>query len=345
MTSRSVNILEKKADLIFSYTEEELIFAAELREKYHAHGQSKQSIEEFRNKYVMTRKACESGLNVPKFEQVNSVFDLVNAGQKIGFPMVLKPIDGMGSVDVHKINNNTELMQVAQKAVIKNYLAEEYITWPLYHVDGLVLDYKLKYLIVSEYFENTLSYQQGESIGSVQISQQSVVYQEIRKYAKKLFQDFDTPKSYIFHLEVFSDGNNLKLCEVALRLGGGRILQEIEAEFGFSPVKELLKNELKMQSQFVGKAELHPQKVRGFILVSPGEGKLTSLPKKLPFTAIYDFYQYAKIGQIYHGAHSSVEAVAAISVEGDTHTEVEKELQEIDQWMKAHARYERSAAD
>lgn len=335
---------KNKIDVIFAYTEEQIEFAAKLREKYNVVGQNMQSAKEFRNKYVMTKIAQKNGLDVPYFEKVNNIFDLIEASKSIGFPFVLKPIDGMGSMNTYKIQNEKMLFAVAKKENIKNYLAEEYIEWPLFHVDGFITKNQIKYMFVSRYFDNTLVYKNKTSIGSVQISEKEKVYNIIKKYASTLFDKFDTPLNFIFHLEVFCDGDKVKLCEVGSRLGGGRILQEIESEFNFNPVKELLKIDLGIPSFIEKSPVLHLKKIRGFILTSPAEGKLIKLPPdfptRVPFKNIYDYYQYAKIGKIYHGAHSSIEAICATSVEGTSSQEVTKQLFKIDKWIKRNTIYE-----
>jgi len=331
-------------DIIFAYTEDQIEFAAKLRQKYKVPGQNAQSALEFRNKYIMTKKAHDSGLDVPKFEKVNDICDLIKASKKLGYPFVIKPIDGMGSMNTYKITNFDNLMEVAKKEIIKNYLAEEYIKWPLYHVDAFTVNDEIKYLVVSRYFDNTLAYKDNISVGSVQISNTSEEYTVIRKYALALFQAFDNTKNSIYHLEVFSDGHNVKLCEVGCRLGGGRILQELEAEFDFSPIKELLKVELNIPSIFEKKEEFYIKNIRGFILPSPGKGKLVTLPPnfphKNPFENIYDCYQYAKIGNTYNGAHSSIEAIYAISVKGRNTNLVTEQLFKIDKWIKDNTIYE-----
>lgn len=162
-------------DIIFAYTEDQIEFAAKLRQKYKVPGQNVQSALEFRNKYIMTKKAHDSGLDVPKFEKVNDICDLIKASKKLGYPFVIKPIDGMGSMNTYKITNFDNLMEVAKKEIIKNYLAEEYIKWPLYHVDAFTVNDEIKYLVVSRYFDNTLAYKDNISVGSVQISNTSAL--------------------------------------------------------------------------------------------------------------------------------------------------------------------------
>ena len=88
----------------------------------------------------------------------------------------------------------------------------------------------------------------------------NLILQSAKKYALSLFKKFDNTQNSIYHLEVFSNGHNVILCEVGSRLGGGRILQEIEKEFTFSPIKELLKIELGIHSFFEQKRELRLKK-------------------------------------------------------------------------------------
>ena len=77
---------------------------------------------------------------------------------------------------------------------------------------------------------------------------------------------------------------------------------------------------------------------------SPGKGKLVTLPPnfphKNPFENIYDCYQYAKIGNTYNGAHSSIEAIYAISVKGRNTNLVTEQLFKIDKWIKDNTIYE-----
>ena len=201
------------------------------------------------------------------------------------------------------------------------------------------------YLVPSKYFNNTLSFKQGQSGGSVQIGENDNLYSKIENYTNKLLKGLHTPKNYLFHLEVFSNGKEIVLCEIASRLGGGRILQEIEAEFGFSPVKELLKLELNKPSQINKNSRYHTQKIRGVLLVIPGEGKLVKLPEgvpnKIPFKGVFDYYQYAKIGQIYSGANSSITAIAAICVVGNDSQQVFETLNNIDKWFHENTTYEK----
>lgn len=334
-----------KVDYIYAYEEEQILFSAELREKYKVtNGQNIKSAQEFRNKLKMVELAHQSGLATPEYYPVNNIYDLIEAKRKIGYPLIVKPLDGMGSVATFLIRNDEQLKNIAKNKILTNYLAEEYIPWPLYHVDGFVNNRKLVYLITSEYFDNTLEVINGKSVGSVQILEESPTHQLIKEYTEKLLKVFDTPDNYLFHLEVFSNGKGVKLCEIGSRLGGGRILQEIEHQFNFNPIQELLKIDLGLPSVLDKNKQYHINQVCGFVLVSPRHGRLVKFPSeedvKKYNKAVYDYYPYAQIGRQYDGAHSSIESIMAVSISDRTSEQVRHELLQIDSWVKQNTVYE-----
>lgn len=334
----------QQIDYVYAYSEEEIIFAAKLRKKYQVTlGQSLTSAEEFRNKLTMVKAAEQAHVAVPRYWPVDNVFDLIEAEKKLGFPFVLKPIAGMGSMDTFVVHDHVELERLAADKILRGYLAEEFIPWPLYHVDGFVKQGHFVYLISSKYFANTLEVKNGKSVGSVQISPTAAEQKLIRSYVTDLLKGMDTPENYLFHLEVFCDGREVKLCEIGSRLGGGRILQELEQGLGFSPIQELLKLDLGLPNKVDLDKEYKSAEIRGFVMVEPGRGILQKLPAADAVLAanpeVYDYYQYAKLGRTYNGAASSVEALAAISVCGKDSRTVEEKLKDLDAWLKKAAVY------
>ena len=62
-----------------------------------------------RNKY-RTREACaEAGLAGPRVARLTSSRDIEAAARAVGFPAVLKPVSGVGSVQAHKVHDESEL--------------------------------------------------------------------------------------------------------------------------------------------------------------------------------------------------------------------------------------------
>lgn len=58
------------------------------------------------------REACAAaGLPGPAFARIESADDLGRAGERVGFPAVLKPVSGVGSVQAFRVGNQSELAQ------------------------------------------------------------------------------------------------------------------------------------------------------------------------------------------------------------------------------------------
>lgn len=327
-------------DVIFSYTEELVAYAAQLREKLGVAGQSVESARQFRDKVAMLDVLSDTEIKIPAYIKVKNQADLVEAATKIGLPIVIKPLDGMGSMDTHIVRTKAELATFNfDKAC---YLVENFIDWPLYHIDGFVKNREFMYVAPSRYFQNTLAYQQGQSDGSVQLERGSATEQLLIAFAKNVISKFKTPTNFIFHLEAFSDGCNVIFLEIAARLGGGRILQELEQTIKLNPIEELLKVEVKVVSEQLQMAQATYEKAPlvGFMLISPGYGEIKRLPNDIPFPNVYEYYPFAKIGKKYAGAHSSVEALAAVSITGCDMATIEAELKQINEWYWQNTEYQ-----
>jgi hypothetical protein len=88
-----------------------------------------------------------------------------------------------------------------------------------------------------------------------------------------------------------------------VKIGGGRILQELEQGLGFSPIQELLRLDLGLPNKVDLDKEYKSAEIRGFVMVEPGRGILQKLPAADAVLAanpeVYDYYQYAKLGRTY----------------------------------------------
>jgi biotin carboxylase len=92
------------------------------------------------NKYLQRNLAKSLGLNVPNFTLVSSLEEASAAALRIGFPLIMKPIDNRGSYGVSKIKDIHDLKQAFIQAMIHSYsrllLIEQFIEGTEYTVDG-----------------------------------------------------------------------------------------------------------------------------------------------------------------------------------------------------------------
>lgn len=323
-----------KIDVVFSFNEFELINAAKIRELLNIPGLSVKEAMFFRDKSLMKMAVAKENIRVPQFKIAAHKKDILDFAHKYKFPIVIKPKSSAGSQGVQVLRKHEELNELTN---YRDCLLEKFVMAPMYHIDGLVIDNKSQYTMISKYLHSdNLSYRQGKASGSIQISFNSPIYDEIRILTEKILQSLPTPNNYIFHLEIFKTDQGYVFNEIGLRIGGGRILREIKSLFGIDPIYELLKSELGV----TGNNVKINTKIHGWIMIPPRTGRLVSLPKHLPFENIYDVYTYGKINRIYDGPNNSVSAIYGISIISDTTLNAENELLDIEKFCIDNIYYE-----
>src|SRR6185436_4358403 len=73
--------------------------AARLRERFGLPGMSVDTVNGFRDKQLMKERVARANIRVPRAERVRTISDARAAANRIGYPLILKPIAGAGSAD------------------------------------------------------------------------------------------------------------------------------------------------------------------------------------------------------------------------------------------------------
>ena len=81
--------------------------AARLRERFGVPGMSVDAVRGFRDKQLMKERVAAAGLRVPRAIRVRTTSEVRAAAERIGYPLVLKPIAGAGSADTYKVEDAT----------------------------------------------------------------------------------------------------------------------------------------------------------------------------------------------------------------------------------------------
>lgn len=116
----SVGSLEDAAELVRShaprgittFTDENIVWTAELAVQLGLRYHSTRSAAELTDKLLQRRAFAESGLPTPSFWDADDLGDdaaLAAVSDEAGFPLVLKPRDGFGSVDTESVGSLAEL--------------------------------------------------------------------------------------------------------------------------------------------------------------------------------------------------------------------------------------------
>ena len=135
----------KRVDHIISNWEPLQILAARLREKFGIPGMSVDTVTGFRDKQLMKERVKAAGLRVPHSFRVRTETETRAAAEKIGFPLILKPISGAGSADTYKVSSQAEFEQVLKvmrhvtEASCEEFIEGEEFTYDTLCVGGVPL--------------------------------------------------------------------------------------------------------------------------------------------------------------------------------------------------------------
>jgi ATP-grasp N-terminal domain len=89
-----------------------MILAARLREAFGLPGMTVEATLPFRDKELMKRRLDSAGIRTPWHASATSVAGIWEAAEKIGYPLILKPIAGAGSADTYRVDSSAELGDV-----------------------------------------------------------------------------------------------------------------------------------------------------------------------------------------------------------------------------------------
>jgi len=134
-----------------------VILAAKLREALGVQGMHVEQAETFRNKDLMKQKVSAAGVRTPKHTSATSIKGVKDAAKELGFPLIVKPIAGAGSMDTIRANSMTELEQGLTR--VKSYdevNVEEFIEGDEYTYDTICIDGRIVYENVCYYRPNPL---------------------------------------------------------------------------------------------------------------------------------------------------------------------------------------------
>ncbi|CAN5282367.1 ATP-grasp domain-containing protein [soil metagenome] len=105
-----------------------MLLAARLREDLGLPGMTRAQTEPFRDKELMKTVLDRAGLRTPRHASTETVAGVWAAAEQIGYPLIVKPIDGAGSADTYRVDSTAELDEVLPMlAHVRQVSVEEFI--------------------------------------------------------------------------------------------------------------------------------------------------------------------------------------------------------------------------
>lgn len=134
-----------------------VVLAAKIREALDIPGMRVAQAETFRNKDLMKQAVTRAGIRTARHASATSIKGVRDAAEQIGFPVIVKPIAGAGSMDTIRASSMAELD--AALARVRSYdevNVEEFIEGEEYTYDTICIGGRIVYENVCYYRPNPL---------------------------------------------------------------------------------------------------------------------------------------------------------------------------------------------
>jgi len=216
-----VRLIETRAgrlDVVESHNEHWMRLEAFINRKYGLDGIRPEDLTRLKQKSAMKREFVVCGLPVARSVLVADTDDCRRLAAEWGYPVILKPDEGVGAGGIHKITDGKQLDDIK---VGKGYLLEEFIEAPIVTYDGLT---DRSGQIV---FENSLSY--GDGVLEYVRGKDPFFYVErhlppkLVATGRQLVKHFNIRRKF-FHFEFFRIDDRYLPIEINCRPPGGSIL-------------------------------------------------------------------------------------------------------------------------
>jgi formate-dependent phosphoribosylglycinamide formyltransferase (GAR transformylase) len=122
-----------------------MLLAARLREELDLPGLTVAQTVPFRDKERMKQLLDAAGLRTPRHDATETVAGVWAAAERIGFPLIVKPVDGAGSADTYRADSAAELDAVlpmlrhVPQVSVEEFIDGQEFTYDTICADGQVL--------------------------------------------------------------------------------------------------------------------------------------------------------------------------------------------------------------
>lgn len=157
-------------DCIETHWEPTVLLAARLRDALGVPGMDADTVMGFRDKALMKERLRAAGLRVPLDARIRKARQAWIEADRIGYPLVIKPISGAGSQDTYRVDNASELEDaLSRMGHVEEASLEEYIEGDEFTFDAVSIDGKPQFESVAHYFPKPIESRSQEWISPAQI--------------------------------------------------------------------------------------------------------------------------------------------------------------------------------
>jgi biotin carboxylase len=171
----------KSIDRVVTNWEPLVVTAARLRERWGMPGMSVDTARGFRDKQLMKDRVRAAGLRVPQSRRVRGEREIRAAAEEIGYPLIVKPIDGAGSANTYKATNDKELDDlIPRMRGVPECICEEFIEGEEFTFDTVCIEGRPAFENIAAYLPKPLEMRTIEWISPVIITVRDMYQPRLR---------------------------------------------------------------------------------------------------------------------------------------------------------------------
>ncbi|MFI6444110.1 ATP-grasp domain-containing protein [Kitasatospora sp. NPDC050543] len=319
----------RKAARLVAVTERFLLLAARLRDELGIPGQGVAQTLPFRDKVVMKEHLARHGIKVPAFAPFTEAAarELLRSHRAV----VAKPRLGTGSVEITVLRDEAELaaFTAAHAGRLADFEVEQFVTGRLYHVDSMVQDSKVVAAIAGGYIDETTSYQRLRPCRDVAVPPGPLL-DTLLAFNRRVLETFPGFTGVTHHEMFVAEDGEVYLCEIGARAGGGGVIAGFLSRTGINLDEAMVRAQL---GEPLPTTEGPADHLTGFIAVYAGPGTVREPIAAPDEPWVLESQILAEPGEVLDGPQNCNDAVAIVSVRGDSPEEVVRRLDRVHDHM------------
>lgn len=145
-----------------------MVLAARLRETLGLPGMTVAQTIPFRDKETMKQVLDAAGIRTPHHYRAETVAQVVEASETIGYPVVVKPIDGAGSASTYRVDSRAQLDEILPLLKsITEVSVEEFVEGDDMTYETICVDGEIQLYSIGTYIPRALDMREHEWISPI----------------------------------------------------------------------------------------------------------------------------------------------------------------------------------
>ncbi|MEX1366826.1 MAG: ATP-grasp domain-containing protein [Nannocystaceae bacterium] len=221
----------RNVDRVESLWEPTVLLAARMRERFGLPGMSVETVRGFRDKQLMKDRVAAAGLRVPASARCHTVTQCREAAERIGYPLIIKPIDGAGSANTYRLDSAAQLERVLPAlARVPEVSVEEFVEGQEFTYDTICIGGRPVYENVAQYLPRPLIARSVHDLSPVICTVRNLQQPGIRaglELGRGVLAALGMGTGFT-HLEWYlKDDGEVVFGEVGCRVGGARLVDQM----------------------------------------------------------------------------------------------------------------------